>query len=197
MAGSLWWMVLLFSTACANDASKRVSRGALLPSRPRSHRASHVDPGPPEQIRTNGASKKTHNAHASRDVDELAATTGLRESTSVNPTPVMHAHATAKLALKQFDIEAPARFETPSEALASALAAHRAAETIVSARARAQPGPVKPFIGVSYLPLGNVQQVSRFRSAIGHDFSDVDEHCRSMKHYHVPLNDVPMPFVRN
>ena len=61
----------------------------------------------------------------------------------------------------------------------------------------AQKPAIKPFINVSYLPLDNVQQVSRFRSAIGHDFSDPEEHCRSMKHYHVPRTDVPMPFVRD
>lgn len=40
------------------------------------------------------------------------------------------------------------------------------------------PALPKPFINISYLPLDNVQQVSRFRSAIGHDFSDNTEHCR-------------------
>lgn len=40
------------------------------------------------------------------------------------------------------------------------------------------PALPKPFINISYLPLENVQQVSRFRSAIGHDFSDNTEHCR-------------------
>ena len=37
-----------------------------------------------------------------------------------------------------------------------------------------------------YIELARISYVSRFRSGIGHDYSDVDETCRSMKHYFTP-----------
>ena len=39
------------------------------------------------------------------------------------------------------------------------------------------------FVNVNYIDLDRIHKISRFRSAIGHDFSDDFESCRSMKHY--------------
>ncbi len=39
------------------------------------------------------------------------------------------------------------------------------------------------FVSAQYLDLTKVAQISRFRSAIGHDYHDDLETCRSMKHY--------------
>ena len=45
---------------------------------------------------------------------------------------------------------------------------------------------VPRFIGHDYLDLSRIVQISRFRSAEGHDYSDELESCRSMKHYFRP-----------
>jgi len=37
-----------------------------------------------------------------------------------------------------------------------------------------------------YIELGRISAISRFRSGVGHDYSDVFESCRSMKHYYFP-----------
>ncbi|MBN2199217.1 MAG: hypothetical protein JW747_05135 [Candidatus Aminicenantes bacterium] len=37
-----------------------------------------------------------------------------------------------------------------------------------------------------YIELGRISKISRFRSGVGHDYSDDYESCRSMKHYFVP-----------
>jgi hypothetical protein len=49
---------------------------------------------------------------------------------------------------------------------------------------------VPPLIQSSYIDLARIQQVSRFRSGIGHDYSDDAERCRSMKHYYMPAGQV-------
>ncbi len=39
------------------------------------------------------------------------------------------------------------------------------------------------FVDVNYIDFDRVYKISRFRSAVGHDYSDDFEDCRSMKHY--------------
>ncbi|HPN36021.1 MAG TPA: hypothetical protein PK843_16025 [bacterium] len=39
------------------------------------------------------------------------------------------------------------------------------------------------FVDVHYIDFDRVYKISKFRSAVGHDYSDDDEACRSMKHY--------------
>jgi hypothetical protein len=39
------------------------------------------------------------------------------------------------------------------------------------------------FVNVNYIDLDRIYKISRFRSAVGHDYPDDDESCRSMKHY--------------
>jgi len=41
-----------------------------------------------------------------------------------------------------------------------------------------------------YIELAKIERIARFRSGIGHDYSDDVEHCRSMKHYFQPLGTV-------
>lgn len=38
-----------------------------------------------------------------------------------------------------------------------------------------------------YIEPGPIQQISRFRSGVGHDYADSVESCRSMKHYFMPF----------
>jgi hypothetical protein len=50
---------------------------------------------------------------------------------------------------------------------------------------------IPKFVRVDYLDLSRIQQISKFRSAAGHDYSDDFESCRSMKHYYWPLGGDP------
>jgi hypothetical protein len=45
---------------------------------------------------------------------------------------------------------------------------------------------VPTLITSHYLDLAAIDRISLFRSAIGHDYSDAVERCRSMKHYFMP-----------
>jgi hypothetical protein len=45
---------------------------------------------------------------------------------------------------------------------------------------------IPQFVAVNYIDLTHIARVSRFRSAVGHDYSDDFESCRSMKHYFDP-----------
>ena len=49
---------------------------------------------------------------------------------------------------------------------------------------------IPKFVGVDYIRLENISRISKFRSGIGHDYSDIDESCRSMKHYFYRKDDV-------
>ena len=49
---------------------------------------------------------------------------------------------------------------------------------------------IPQFVGVDYIELDTIHQISKFRSGIGHDYSDDFESCRSMKHYFQPNDSV-------
>jgi len=42
------------------------------------------------------------------------------------------------------------------------------------------------FVSTDYIQLDRIHRISRFRSSVGHDYSDAVEHCQSMKHYYEP-----------
>ena len=46
------------------------------------------------------------------------------------------------------------------------------------------------FVEADYIESAKIEQISRFRSGEGHDYSDDFESCRSMKHYFQPSNIV-------
>jgi hypothetical protein len=46
------------------------------------------------------------------------------------------------------------------------------------------------FVQADYIELAKIGRISRFRSGVGHDYSDDFESCRSMKHYFQPSNTV-------
>jgi hypothetical protein len=52
------------------------------------------------------------------------------------------------------------------------------------------------FVGTDYIELGKIYCISKFRSSVGHDYSDAFEHCRSMKHYFQPRGDVDWATVK-
>ena len=45
---------------------------------------------------------------------------------------------------------------------------------------------IPQFVDRSYLDLNKIDRISKFRSGMGHDYSDDFESCRSMKHYFNP-----------
>ena len=49
--------------------------------------------------------------------------------------------------------------------------------------------PPPRFVRVNYIDAGRMARISKFRSAIGNDYSDGFENCRSMKHFLEPRND--------
>lgn len=52
------------------------------------------------------------------------------------------------------------------------------------------------FVAVDYIEPGKIYRISKFRSSVGHDYSDAFEHCRSMKHYYEPYSDSNWAAVR-
>ncbi|MBK7030913.1 MAG: hypothetical protein IPH45_17645 [Bacteroidales bacterium] len=55
---------------------------------------------------------------------------------------------------------------------------------------------IPQFIRSDYIELDKIQRISRFRSSVGHDYSDAFEQCRSMKHYFEPKADVDWTQVK-
>ncbi len=49
---------------------------------------------------------------------------------------------------------------------------------------------IPKFAGVNYIELDKIYRISRYRSSVGHDYSDAYEHCRSMKHYFEPWGNI-------
>jgi len=49
---------------------------------------------------------------------------------------------------------------------------------------------IPEFVGTNYIELDKIYRISKFRSSVGHDYSDAFEHCRSMKHYFEPKSTV-------
>jgi hypothetical protein len=52
------------------------------------------------------------------------------------------------------------------------------------------------FINTDYIELNKIEQISKFRSGIGHDYRDDAESCRSMKHYYQPLGNISWSSVK-
>jgi hypothetical protein len=55
---------------------------------------------------------------------------------------------------------------------------------------------IPKFVNVDYIELDKITRISKFRSAIGHDYSDDFETCRSMKHYYEPKGAVDWSSVK-
>ncbi|MBI2428449.1 MAG: hypothetical protein HYV29_06570 [Ignavibacteriales bacterium] len=51
-------------------------------------------------------------------------------------------------------------------------------------------------IRYGYIELDKIARISKFRSGIGHDYSDDSEQCRSMKHYFQPKSGVAWSAVK-
>jgi len=55
---------------------------------------------------------------------------------------------------------------------------------------------IPEFVATNYIELGNIYRISKFRSSVGHDYSDAFEDCRSMKHYFEPRNGVDWSAIK-
>lgn len=52
------------------------------------------------------------------------------------------------------------------------------------------------FVETNYIELDKIYRISKFRSSVGHDYSDATEQCRSMKHYFEPLSNVDWASIK-
>lgn len=52
------------------------------------------------------------------------------------------------------------------------------------------------FVKTNYIELDKIYRISKYRSSVGHDYSDAFEHCRSMKHYFEPKGDIDWSAVK-
>jgi hypothetical protein len=55
---------------------------------------------------------------------------------------------------------------------------------------------IPKFVASNYIELNTILQISKFRSGIGHDYSDSFEQCRSMKHYFQPKTEVDWSSIK-
>lgn len=55
---------------------------------------------------------------------------------------------------------------------------------------------IPKFVKVNYIELEHIHQISKFRSAIGHDYADSFESCRSMKHYYQPKSSADWSAIK-
>ncbi len=51
------------------------------------------------------------------------------------------------------------------------------------------------FVGRQHIPLASIAQISRFRSSVGHSYTDPSESCRSMKHYFAQRGSTPQTLI--
>jgi hypothetical protein len=45
---------------------------------------------------------------------------------------------------------------------------------------------IPKFVKTNYIELAKIYRISKYRSSVGHDYSDASEKCRSLKHYFEP-----------
>ncbi len=55
---------------------------------------------------------------------------------------------------------------------------------------------IPKFVSTNYIELSKIYRISKYRSSIGHDYSDAFEHCRSMKHYFQPKDSLDWSMVK-
>jgi len=55
---------------------------------------------------------------------------------------------------------------------------------------------IPEFVTTNYIEIDQIYRISKFRSAVGHDYSDAFEDCRSMKHYFEPRGDVDWSTIK-
>ncbi|HEX9252264.1 MAG TPA: hypothetical protein VF870_08475, partial [Ignavibacteriaceae bacterium] len=55
---------------------------------------------------------------------------------------------------------------------------------------------IPEFVKTNYIELARIYRISKYRSSVGHDYSDASEQCRSLKHYFEPKADVDWTTIK-
>lgn len=55
---------------------------------------------------------------------------------------------------------------------------------------------IPKFVETNYIELEKIYRISKYRSSVGHDYSDQFEQCRSMKHYFEPHADADWTSIK-
>lgn len=55
---------------------------------------------------------------------------------------------------------------------------------------------IPKFVNLNYIELDKIHRISKFRSSVGHNYSDDFEFCRSMKHYFEPKSNIDWSSVK-
>jgi len=55
---------------------------------------------------------------------------------------------------------------------------------------------IPEFVATNYIELDQIYRILKFRSAVGHDYSDAFEDCRNMKHYFEPRGEVDWSTIK-
>lgn len=55
---------------------------------------------------------------------------------------------------------------------------------------------IPKFVATNYIEPDKIYRISKFRSSVGHDYSDAFEHCRSMKHYFEPKSSIDWTTIK-
>lgn len=55
---------------------------------------------------------------------------------------------------------------------------------------------IPKFVKTNYIELDKIYRISKYRSSVGHDYSDAYEQCRSMKHYFEPKSNVDWSAIK-
>jgi len=55
---------------------------------------------------------------------------------------------------------------------------------------------IPKFVKTNFIELSKIYRISKYRSSVGHDYSDASEQCRSLKHYFEPKSDVDWTTVK-
>ena len=55
---------------------------------------------------------------------------------------------------------------------------------------------IPKFVKTNFIELSKIYRISKYRSSVGHDYSDASEQCRSLKHYFEPKSDVDWTTIK-
>lgn len=55
---------------------------------------------------------------------------------------------------------------------------------------------IPEFVKTNYIELDKIYRISKYRSSVGHDYSDSHEQCRSLKHYFEPKSTLDWSTVK-
>jgi hypothetical protein len=161
------WLLMVALTACGG--------GSDGPGGPTSPPLSELTLFPDKRVAVVGEAVSL--AVTARDVGGSVVTSVVPQFTSTNPAVVL-VEPGGRLAAK-----------AAGTAIVRATAGGKTAESTIYVGATtydlATLGPPR-IVTASYIDLPKIERISRFRSTVGHSYTDGSETCRSMKHYFQP-----------